>query len=138
MEFIPRSNGNSIRDFLFVNDVAALYANMAKALYKDSSKIKGEIFNAGTNDGKTVRYIIEQIYKKLHNKKGLEKIISLFEKNKVSVGEIDNQLMDYEKGKKLELDSLVVSVKEIGSLLKIKTPTIDKILNEVMKKISKK
>ena len=49
-----------------------------------------------------------------------------------------SMLQDYEKGKKLELDSLVVSVKEIGSLLKIKTPTIDKILNEVMKKISKK
>ena len=43
-------------------------------------------------------------------------------------------LQDYEKGKELELDSLVVSIKEIGDLLGIKTPTIDKILYEVEKK----
>ena len=47
-----------------------------------------------------------------------------------------SMLQDFEKGKKLELESLVVSVKEIGNLLKIKTPTIDKILSEVEKKIS--
>ena len=49
-----------------------------------------------------------------------------------------SMLQDYEKGKELELDSLVVSIKEIGNLLGIKTPTIDKILYEVEKKISKK
>ena len=48
-----------------------------------------------------------------------------------------SMLQDYEKGKELELDSLVVSIKEIGDLLGIKTPTIDKILYEVEKKISK-
>ena len=48
-----------------------------------------------------------------------------------------SMLQDYEKGKELELDSLVVSIKEIGDLLSIKTPTIDKILYEVEKKISK-
>ena len=48
-----------------------------------------------------------------------------------------SMLQDYEKGKELELDSLVVSIKEIGNLLSIKTPTIDKILYEVEKKISK-
>ena len=48
-----------------------------------------------------------------------------------------SMLQDYEKGKELELDSLVVSIKEIGNLLGIKTPTIDKILYEVEKKISK-
>ena len=37
----------------------------------------------------------------------------------------------------LEINSLVVSIKEIGNLLSIKTPTIDKILYEVEKKISK-
>ena len=48
-----------------------------------------------------------------------------------------SMLQDYEKGKELELDSLVVSIKEIGNLLGIKTPTIDRILYEVEKKISK-
>ena len=48
-----------------------------------------------------------------------------------------SMLQDYEKGKELELDSLVVSIKEIGNLLSIKTPTIDKILYEVEKKLSK-
>ena len=46
-------------------------------------------------------------------------------------------LQDYESGKELELDAIVVAVKEIGDLLSIKTPTIDKILYEVEKKISK-
>ena len=48
-----------------------------------------------------------------------------------------SMLQDYEKGKELELDSLVFSIKEIGNMLSIKTPTIDKILYEVEKKISK-
>ena len=48
-----------------------------------------------------------------------------------------SMLQDYQKGKELELDSLVVSIKEIGNQLGIKTPTIDKILYEVEKKISK-
>ena len=48
-----------------------------------------------------------------------------------------SMLQDYEKGKELELDALVVAVKEIGDLLSIKTPIIDKILSEVKERISK-
>lgn len=48
-----------------------------------------------------------------------------------------SMLQDYERGKELELDALVVAVKEIGGLLCIKTPIIDKILYEVKEKISK-
>ena len=47
-----------------------------------------------------------------------------------------SMLQDYEKGKELELDAIVVAVKEIGDLLSIKTPTIDKILFEVKERIS--
>ena len=47
-----------------------------------------------------------------------------------------SMLQDFEQGKQLEIDALIVAVKEIGNLLDIKTPTIDKILSEVMKKIS--
>ena len=46
-----------------------------------------------------------------------------------------SMLQDYEKGKDLEIDSIVMTVKEIGNLLDIKTPTIDQILLEVKKKI---
>lgn len=48
-----------------------------------------------------------------------------------------SMLQDYERGKELELDALVLAVKEIADLLDISTPTIDKILYEVNKKISK-
>ena len=48
-----------------------------------------------------------------------------------------SMLQDYERGKKLELDALVVAVKEIADLLGIKTPTIDRILHIVTEKISK-
>ena len=48
-----------------------------------------------------------------------------------------SMLQDYERGKELELDSLVVAVKEIGDLLSIKTPFINKILYEVKERISK-
>ena len=48
-----------------------------------------------------------------------------------------SMLQDYERGKELELDALVVAVKEIADLLGIKTPTIDRILHTVTEKISK-
>ena len=48
-----------------------------------------------------------------------------------------SMLQDYERGKELELDALVVAVKEIGDLLSIKTPFINKILYEVKERISK-
>ena len=48
-----------------------------------------------------------------------------------------SMLQDYKKGKKLELDAIVIAVQEIGNLLDIKTPNIDSILCQVTKKISK-
>jgi len=48
-----------------------------------------------------------------------------------------SMLQDYERGKELELDALVVAVKEMGDLLSIKTPIIDRILYEVKEKVSK-
>ena len=99
-EFSPRSDGKNIRDFLFVEDVTNLYSTIAKSLYSNANNLKGEVFNAGTNDGLTVRYVVEQIYNFLDNKKGLEKIIDLFNKNSNPMGEINNQVMHYEKVKK--------------------------------------
>ncbi|SVB39907.1 uncharacterized protein METZ01_LOCUS192761 [marine metagenome] len=98
--FLPRSNGNSIRDFLFVEDVSELYCDIAKALSNNSKTLKGQVFNAGTNNGKTVKYIIEKIYNKLNNKKGLENILYLFKNNIEVIGEITSQVMTYEKVEK--------------------------------------
>ena len=47
-----------------------------------------------------------------------------------------SMLQDFEQGKQLEIDALIVAVKEIGTLLNIKIPTIDKILIDLQKKIS--
>ena len=47
-----------------------------------------------------------------------------------------SMLQDFQKGKKLELDSLIVSVQEVGSLVGVKTPTIDKILYQVKNRVS--
>jgi len=95
-EFIPRSDGQNIRDFLFVKDVSKLYSIIAEKLYNNND-LKGEVFNAGTNDGKTVRYVIEQIFNHINNQKELTKIKKLFEKNNSPLGEINNQIMDYDK-----------------------------------------
>ena len=51
-KFIPRSDGKSKRDFLYVNDVADLYCTIAENVYRNKKELKGEIFNAGTNQEK--------------------------------------------------------------------------------------
>ena len=94
--FIPRGNGRSKRDFLYVKDVADLYRLIAKNLYKDS-KIAGEIFNAGTKEEKSIKDVITNIFNTLNNEKDLVEILNLFEKNFSTQGEINTQLMDYDK-----------------------------------------
>ena len=98
-KFIPRSDGKSIRDFLFVKDVATLYLKIGQALSRDHN-LKGEVFNAGTDKGKSVRSVVEQIYHILDNKKDYIEIEKSFEKSSDSKGEIVNQIMNYEKVKK--------------------------------------
>ena len=59
--FIPRGNGNNIRDFIYVEDVAELYLSMAKKLYLKPKKITGQVFNAGAKKPIKVREIIKTI-----------------------------------------------------------------------------
>ena len=76
--------------------------------------------------------------KKKMNKLGVELNISINQRidGAAKVGAHNtSMLQDYKKGKKLELDSIVIAVKEIANLVRIDTPTIDKILYEVEKKI---
>ena len=61
-EFIPRSDGSNKRDFLYVKDVADLYCTIGENIYFNKDNFRGEIFNAGTNEEKSVREVVETIY----------------------------------------------------------------------------
>tara|TARA_Y100000741_G_scaffold361865_1_gene346591 strand:+ start:381 stop:1433 length:1053 start_codon:yes stop_codon:yes gene_type:complete len=98
-DFIPRSNGKNKRDFLFINDVCELYMCLAYNLYLNP-KYKGEIYNAGTSHGYTVKEIIKTICK-LSKRNDLYRTISSDMKNKQTSGEICHQFMTYNKLKKV-------------------------------------
>ena len=96
-EFIPRSDGQAIRDFIYVEDVCNLYLKIAEKIsYPDNHSIYGEVFNAGTNNPISMKEVISKIFKALKNDKALDKILSLM-KGRVTEGEIDTQYMDFEK-----------------------------------------
>ena len=94
-DFVPRSNGTHLRDFIYVSDVVRLYTNIAKNLAQNPS-ISGEVFNAGSNNPKTVKEIIKKIYKLLGEEEKYKLIENLFHKNK-TVGEIYYQYMNFKK-----------------------------------------
>ena len=96
-EFIPRSDGQAIWDFIYVEDVCNLYLKIAEKIsYPDNHSIYGEVFNAGTNNPISMKEVISKIFKALKNDKALDKILSLM-KGRVTEGEIDTQYMDFEK-----------------------------------------
>lgn len=95
-EFIPRGNGQQIRDFIFIDDVVDLYLRIAEGLAKNPDKYRGNIYNAGTNTPISVRNILEIVYKLTNNHDAFVKILNIM-KNKETIGEIDCQYMDYEK-----------------------------------------
>ena len=94
--FIPRGSGEQIRDFIYVDDVAELYTVIGAELAIDPSKYVGEVFNAGTNSPISVKSVIEEIYNAVSNEKDLQKVIERME-GKKTVGEIQQQYMDFEK-----------------------------------------
>ena len=55
--FVPRTNGEHHRDFLFIDDVVGLYILLAKKLSNDKS-LNGQIFNAGSNDSIHIKSLI--------------------------------------------------------------------------------
>ena len=60
---MPRGNGNSVRDFIYVDDVVELYLLIAKNLFVYPNKIKGKVFNAGTLKPLKVKDIIKKFFK---------------------------------------------------------------------------
>ena len=116
-----------------------LIGNLA---FNPLSVISGKTLDilASENEYRTIAYEAMEEANLIINQLGIKLKISIDQRieGAAKVGaHKTSMLQDYEKGKELELDSLVVSIKEIGDLLSIKTPTIDKILYEVEKKISK-
>jgi len=94
--FIPRSDGYMVRDFLFSEDVAELYIRIAIALSNDPDKLRGHVFNAGSNDPINVRSVISKIYQEIGNHKELERVLSDMN-GKKTTGEIQYQHMSFDK-----------------------------------------
>jgi len=53
-------NGEQLRDFIYVEDIADIFVNMLK------SNVKNEIFNFSTNEGITINQLFEEM-KKIYN-----------------------------------------------------------------------
>ena len=68
--FLPRSNGKLTRDYLFIDDWVKTILHISKVNYY--KKFKGEIFNFGTNDPKSVIQITESISQKIDKKALIE------------------------------------------------------------------
>ena len=95
-KFKPRSDGTYLRDFVYIDDVINAYLLISENLDINQNKIRGQIFNFGTNKLISVREIIEIIYSKNNKRKKLKEIILIMKKSKLK-GEINYQLMDFEK-----------------------------------------
>ncbi|MFC2117182.1 NAD-dependent epimerase/dehydratase family protein [Bacteroidota bacterium] len=95
-KFIPRSDGSMIRDFIYVEDVVDLYIKITEALSKDPERLRGEIFNAGTNKPISVKDLLEKIYTLVGNNRDFEVVKKLME-NKETIGEIQCQYMNFDK-----------------------------------------
>ncbi len=95
-EFVPRGNGQQVRDFIFIDDVIDLYLRIGEGLAHNPIKYRGNIYNAGTNSPKSVREILEIVYQLTNNEEAFQEILNIM-KNKETIGEIDCQYMDYEK-----------------------------------------
>lgn len=94
--FVPRSDGSMVRDFIFSEDVADLYMRIAEELSLNQNKLRGEIFNAGSNDPIDMKSLLVKIYTSLENFKDLEFILKEME-GKKTTGEIQHQHMSFDK-----------------------------------------
>lgn len=94
-DFVPRSDGRAVRDFIFAPDVAELYLIMAESLAGDRA-LGGQIFNAGTNRPVTVRDVVRMVYELADASIAYRKIDEAFQGRK-TIGEIETQFMNFEK-----------------------------------------
>jgi len=95
-DFVPRGNGEQIRDFIFIDDVIDLYLRIGEKLSCNPSKYRGNVYNAGTNTPISVRDVLQAVYRLTDNEDNFNAVLDVM-KNKKTIGEIDCQFMDYEK-----------------------------------------
>lgn len=95
-EFVPRGNGQQIRDFIFIDDVVDLYLRIGEKLALSPEKFRGEVYNAGTNAPISVRKVLETVYQLTNKEVEFDMVLEVM-KTKETFGEIDCQYMDYEK-----------------------------------------
>ncbi len=95
-KFLLRSNGESVRDFVYIDDIVELYKLLAKNLFFNPKKFSGQVFNAGTNVKHKIKDIIKDIFLYKKKNKMLKNILKGISKNK-TYGEISFQYMDYQK-----------------------------------------
>jgi len=93
--FVPRGDGTHVRDFIFSLDVVALYARIAECLSTDPARFRGRAYNAGTNQPRTVREVLELIFKKCRNEQALEVILQQMRTARTT-GELSIQYMDFD------------------------------------------
>jgi len=98
-KFKMRGNGESIRDYIYIDDIVYVYKLLSKKLYLNPKKYSGEVFNAGTNIPHKTKDILKEIFLYGKKNKELKKITKNMKKNKTS-GELSVQLMDFKKLKK--------------------------------------
>ncbi len=94
--FIMRSDGEAIRDFIYINDIVDLYKLLAINLYLNPKKYSGEVFNAGTNIKYKIKNIVKSIFIYTKKENQLKKVFKKIKKNKTK-GELSAQYMDYKK-----------------------------------------
>ena len=95
-KFIMRSDGEAIRDFIYIDDIVDLYKLLSINLYKNPQKYTGEVFNAGTNIKHKIKDIVSHVYIFAKKRKKLNQLLKSIKNNKTK-GELSVQYMDYEK-----------------------------------------
>jgi CDP-glucose 4,6-dehydratase len=95
-KFLSRSNGKSIRDYIYISDIVDVYKLLARNLFKFPKRYSGQVFNAGTNKKYTTKYIVNKIFEL--TKKNTKYI---FKNSKKTRGEISVQYMNYKKLNKI-------------------------------------
>lgn len=94
--FIPRSDGSMVRDFIFVEDVASLYMKISEHLSQTPDELRGEIFNAGTDSPISMKEVIVKVFDLIGNQTEKERILRDMA-GKKTTGEINYQHMAFDK-----------------------------------------
>lgn len=93
-KFVPRGSGQQIRDFIFVGDVVDLYLRIGEHLARDAATQRGRVYNAGTNQPRAVRDVLETVYRLTRREREFGAVLDMM-KGRETVGEIECQYMDY-------------------------------------------